>query len=106
MDDSKFHQLADQLMQDIEKVLDNFDGDADIDSEINGGILTLSFENKTKIIINKQAPLHQVWLATKAGGYHFEHRDGVWICNRSGQEFYALLNEAASTQAGEKVSFS
>ncbi|MHA7844835.1 iron donor protein CyaY [Serratia sp. D1N4] len=105
MNDSEFHQLADQLMLDIEQTLDDFDGDADIDYETNGGVMTLSFENGTKIVINRQEPLHQVWLATKTGGYHFNHRDGAWFCDRSDREFYALLSEAASAQAGETVSF-
>ncbi len=59
MNDSEFHQLADQLMLNIEETLDDFDGDADIDYETNGGVMTLSFENGTKIVINRQEPLHQ-----------------------------------------------
>ncbi|MEA7571687.1 iron donor protein CyaY, partial [Salmonella enterica subsp. enterica serovar Virginia] len=42
----------------IEERLDNWDGDSDIDCEINGGVLTISFENGSKIIINRQEPLH------------------------------------------------
>lgn len=49
MNDSEFHQLADQLMLNIEETLDDFAGDADIDYETNGGVMTLSFENGTKI---------------------------------------------------------
>ncbi len=70
MNDSEFHQLADQLMLYIEETLDSFTGDSDIDYETNGGVMTLTFENGSKIVINRQEPLHQVWLATKAGGYH------------------------------------
>lgn len=55
MNDSEFHQLADQLMLNIEETLDDFDGDADIDYETNGGVMTLSFENGTKIVINRRA---------------------------------------------------
>lgn len=55
MNDSEFHQLADQLMLNIEETLDDFDGDADIDYETNGGVMTLSFENGTKIVINRQS---------------------------------------------------
>ena len=58
MNDSEFHQLADQLMLNIEETLDDFDGDADIDYETNGGVMTLSFENGTKIVINRREPLH------------------------------------------------
>ncbi|MBT0718894.1 iron donor protein CyaY [Rosenbergiella epipactidis] len=105
MNDSEFHQQADQLLLTIEERLDEHDGDTDIDYETHGNVMTLSFENGTKIIINRQEPLHQVWLATKAGGYHFSFNDGKWVCDRTGNEFWALLAEACTVQAGESVSF-
>ncbi|MDU4266245.1 MAG: iron donor protein CyaY [Enterobacter hormaechei] len=95
MNDSEFHRLADTLWMTIEERIDDWDGDSDIDCEINGGILTLSFENGSKIIINRQEPLHQVWLA--AGD--------EWVCDRSGETFWDLLEQAATAQAGEAVSF-
>ncbi|WP_241646431.1 iron donor protein CyaY [Rosenbergiella metrosideri] len=105
MNDSEFHQQADQLLLTIEERLDEHDGDTDIDYETHGNVMTLSFENGTKIIVNRQEPLHQVWLATKAGGYHFSFNDGKWVCDRTGNEFWALLAEACTVQAGESVSF-
>lgn len=54
MNDSEFHRLADQLWLTIEEHLDDWDGDSDIDCEINGGVLTITFENGSKIIINRQ----------------------------------------------------
>ncbi len=49
-----FIALADQLWLTIEERLDDWDGDSDIDCEINGGVLTITFENGSKIIINRQ----------------------------------------------------
>jgi len=48
MNDSEFHRLADQLWLTIEERLDDWDGDSDIDCEINGGVLTITFENGRK----------------------------------------------------------
>ncbi|MBC8947605.1 MULTISPECIES: iron donor protein CyaY [Xenorhabdus] len=106
MKDSEFHQLADQLMLHLEEQLDNYDGDADIDYETNGGVMTLSFENGSKIIINRQEPFHQIWLATKNGGYHFDYRDSQWICDRSGNDFISMLAQAITEQSGEPFQFS
>lgn len=105
MNDSEFHRLADNLWQTIEERLDKWDGDSDIDCEINGSVLTLSFENGSKIIINRQEPLHQVWLAAKHGGYHFDRKNHAWVCDRHGENFWDILEQAASQQAGETVSF-
>ena len=49
MNDTEFHRTADALLQDIEAKLDDYDGDADIDCETNGGVMTLSFENGSKL---------------------------------------------------------
>ncbi|MCL6409291.1 iron donor protein CyaY, partial [Dickeya dadantii] len=69
------------------------------------GVMTLSFENGSKIVINRQEPLHQIWLATKTGGYHFTLREERWVCDRSGEDFIALLSSACSEKAGETVHF-
>ena len=37
MNDSEFHRLADTLWMTIEERIDDWDGDSDIDCEINGG---------------------------------------------------------------------
>lgn len=103
MNDSEFHHYADTLWSLIEEGVDELDIEGDIDCEINGSVLTLSFDNGSKIIINRQEPMHQVWLATKNGGYHFDYRDGEWFCDRSGQPFWDLLEQAASDQAGEPI---
>ncbi|WP_369309089.1 iron donor protein CyaY [Providencia rettgeri] len=105
MNDSEFHQRAETLLSTIEEHLDHYDGDADIDCEINGGVMTLSFEDGSKIIINKQEAFHQIWLATKQGGYHYDYQDGHWICDRSGHEFKAKLAEAIAFQSQEPFSF-
>ena len=46
----------------------------DIDSQRTGGLLELSFPDGSKIVVNTQPPLHELWLAARAGGYHFKLR--------------------------------
>ncbi|MDU5713839.1 MAG: frataxin domain-containing protein [Citrobacter freundii] len=41
----------------------------------------------------------------KQGGYHFDLKGDEWICDRSGETFWDLLEQAATQQAGEEVSF-
>ncbi|WP_075183416.1 iron donor protein CyaY [Pantoea sp. 1.19] len=108
MTDSEFHQLADEIMETVEARLErhntaNEEARFDVDYEVNGGTMNLEFDNGSAIVISRQEPLHEVWLATKKGGYHFEKRGDRWICNRSGFDFWQLLEEACSQQAGIKV---
>jgi len=79
------------------------DCEEELDNESAQGILELIFPDNSKIVINKQAPLHQVWVATKFNGHHFELRGDKWIDNRSGAEFWQFINEASTRQAGQDV---
>ena len=103
MNDSEFQQLADQLYQKIEDSIE--ESGADVDYDQNGGLLTLEFENRTKFIINRQQPLHQIWLATLENGHHYDYKAGKWVDDRSGDEFLTFLSAAIYKQSKEKVVF-
>lgn len=101
MNDSEYHKLADEFLNNLQDAIDEVEFDLDYESA--GGLVEVIFPNASKIIVNKQAPLHQIWVATKANGHHFEYEDGKWIDNRGGSELWTLLSEAATKQAGEKI---
>ncbi len=77
----------------------------DIDSQRTGGLLELSFPNGSKIIINTQPPLHEVWLAARDGGFHYRWVAGQWVNTRDGSEFVRALSQHASAQGGMQLNF-
>jgi len=97
MNDSQYNLLTDELLLTIEEAIE--DCGVDIDFEGSGGLLTLTFKNQTKIIINKQAPLHEIWVATKFNGHHFIYQNNQWIDKRGSGEFWQFLSDAVSKQA-------
>ena len=103
MTDSEFHQLVDDLLISFEEIID--DSDVELDYENSNSILTLYCRDGSQIILNKQAPLHQIWVATKANGHHFELIEDVWVDNRTQQSLSTVLTEAVSAQGGESVAF-
>lgn len=103
MNDSQYHQMVDELLIKLEEALDECA--VDIDYESASGILTLIFPDNSKIIINKQSPLQQIWVATKFNGHHFNYQGEIWIDERTDAEFWSFMDEAASKQAGKAISF-
>jgi len=103
MNESEFNQRVDDIIVQIEDAID--ESGADIDYETAGGILTLSFVNDSKIIINRQTPVKQLWLAAKSGGFHFDYDagQGCWLRDQGGEEFFTALNRYCSEQAGEAI---
>ncbi|MCW5196730.1 iron donor protein CyaY [Buchnera aphidicola (Pemphigus obesinymphae)] len=101
----EFHKITDKLMFTIQDTLDNHLGNADIDCEIQYYTMTIIFDNKSKIIINRQESLRQIWLATKKNGYHFEYKEKKWICNKSKKNFWDILTQACITESKELIQF-
>jgi CyaY protein len=107
MTDPEFLDHAELLLKAVELACDriNDEDQADIDNQRSGGMITLSFENKSQIIINLQKPLHEVWLAARSGGYHFKFDGLHWVDTKGQGEFFERLTQDASTQTGQALGF-
>ncbi len=103
MDESEFNQHVDDVIEHIEEQLDELE--TDLDYETAGGIFTVTFENNTKIIINRQTPLKQIWVATKSGGFHFDfdQETASWVKDDDGTELFKALSQYFTEQAGEPI---
>ena len=77
----------------------------DIDAGRTGGLLELAFPNGSKIVVNTQPPLQELWLAAQSGGFHFRSVGGRWIDGRDGREFFDVLSVCASEQGGRPLRF-
>ncbi len=105
--DTEFHARAGAVLAGIEATVDRWlqQDVIDIDASRTGGLLELSFPNGSKIVINTQPPLHELWLAGRSGGFHFKHADGRWLDTRSATDFYAVLSACATEQGGVGLTF-
>jgi CyaY protein len=103
MPDSDYLSRAEAVLAAVERAVD--EAEADIELERSGNVLTLEFENRTKIIVNLQPPMSEIWIAAKAGGFHYRFIEGEWRDTRSGTEFFSALTAYATEQAGEPVTF-
>ncbi|MFV1984154.1 MAG: iron donor protein CyaY [Thiohalomonadales bacterium] len=104
MTESEFNDKVDDTLIQIEDALDN--SDADLDYESAGGILTITIEsNNSKIIINRQLPLSQLWVAAKSGGYHFEYDEASqsWLNDNDQQELFEALSKYCTEQNDEVI---
>ncbi|KEQ16481.1 iron donor protein CyaY [Endozoicomonas numazuensis] len=106
MNESQYHDLLDDLMVAIEDAIE--DAELDIDYETAAGILTLTCNDNTKVILSRQTPILQLWLAAKSGGFHFDFdaEKKQWIADSNGEEFMVVLNRCLSGQYGETVELS
>lgn len=103
MTDTEFQAEVDatlvQVEEYIESLVDTLDLDAD--SMRSGNVLTLDFEDKGKMILNSQVANHELWLAAKSGGFHYQYANGEWLDTRSKKPFKTHFVELLSGQLGQ-----
>jgi CyaY protein len=102
MEETEFDAAAAAALARLERALDACT--ADIDYELQpGGVLELEFGDGSKIVVNRHAAAREIWVAARAGGFHFRHEGGRWVDTRSGEELFSALSRLASGQSGETV---
>ncbi|MES2425288.1 MAG: iron donor protein CyaY [Pseudomonadota bacterium] len=107
MTDPEFMDQAEAVLRAIEAGCDRINdaSDADVDNQRVGGMVTLTFANGSQIIVNLQKPLHEIWMAARAGGFHYKFDGSQWQDTKGQGEFFANLSRYASEQAGLGLRF-
>ena len=108
MTDIDYLNHAEKALASIELGCDRINdaSDVDIDNQRTGGMITLTFANRSQIIVNLQKPLQEIWMAARAGGFHYKFNSNHWLNTKDSSEFFAALTQYASEQAGQAVTFS
>lgn len=103
MTESEFLTLADATLNAIEAALERATDNDEIDVECSrsGNVLEIEFiNNGTKVIVNSQAPMQEMWVAAKSGGFHYKYAGHQWINTRDGSELFAALSGMVGQQGG------
>jgi CyaY protein len=107
MENSEFRGLAAAVLDSLQQQADTWFQDLDIDVEglRNGSMLTLTFLNRSPVIINIQAPLQELWVAIPGQGFHYRRRDedGRWYDIRTEESLEQTLSRICSDFAGRPM---
>ena len=106
MTETEFLTLADATLNAIEAALDRLNDQdmVDVECKRSGNVLEIEFiDNGSKVIVNSQAPMQELWVAARSGGFHYKRIDGKWINTRDGSELFAALSEITTAQGGAPV---
>jgi CyaY protein len=106
MSETEFLAQAESILARLEECLDRLNDDDIIDVECkrSGNVLEIEFlRNASKIIVNSQAPMKEMWVAARSGGFHYRCIDGQWVDTRDGTELFTALSQLVSEQGGAPV---
>jgi CyaY protein len=109
MDENEFRALADATLARLENALDRLQATSDVDFDYElkpGGIIEITCEDGSKIIVNRHAAAREIWVAARSGGFHFKPPTASgdqWLGTRDGQDLATVLTRCLSEQAGASL---
>ena len=101
MTESEFLILAESCLAQVEEMFEKaFDNDElDVECSRSGNVLTIEFVNNgSKMIVNSQAPMQEMWLAARSGGFHYKYDGQHWLNTRDGSELFITLARLGKEQ--------
>jgi CyaY protein len=109
MTDAEFLERYRQTLKTLEEAVETAinEQDKDIDYEAANDMLTLSFTNKSVVIISRQTAIQQLWMAARSGGFHFgfDPARQAWICTTTAQTLNDMLEDICRQQGGVDMHF-
>ncbi|MBC3883982.1 iron donor protein CyaY [Undibacterium griseum] len=101
MTESDFLALAESCLSQVEEMFEAaYENDElDVECSRTGNVLTIEFVNNgSKMIVNSQAPMQEMWLAARSGGFHYRYDGQHWINTRDQSELFTTLQRLAQEQ--------
>jgi len=106
MDEQAYAHLADAVFRRVQDALDAADEPDELDSDFAGDVLTITFKNGVRCVLNTQRPVRQMWLAAKARAWHFDWDGARWVDPKHPDtDLFATLAEIVREQSGRTVRF-
>jgi len=102
MDETQFEALAERALTRLEAAMEASGIDADVERK-DGGVLEIEFPDGSKMIVNRHGAAREIWVAARAGGFHFRWDGALWRDTRGGDELFAALSRLVSAQSGQPV---
>jgi CyaY protein len=97
-----FVERAERFLGRLEAAVDRLADDLDIDVLRTGNVLTLTFDNDHRIVVNSQEAAQEMWVAARSGGFHYRWNDeaGTWRDTRAGDDIQLALSRLIGLETG------
>ena len=84
------------------------DAESDLDYDNNGAMMTIKCPDRSQIILTRQPPVKQLWVATRSQGLHFDFSEELqtWVLDSDHSLLREHLEAAFADQTDETLDFS
>ncbi|MEW6128868.1 MAG: iron donor protein CyaY [Acidobacteriota bacterium] len=106
LSDAEFQQKSEATISQLEKVFSNLADTRDIDVEVTGGVLSITFEEGEpgKFIISPNSPAGQIWVSARVSSFKFNWSDerNDFVLSDTGEAIQAVMQRLTREQLGDE----
>ena len=104
MERKEFFRLSARALERIDDQLGELDRE-DLDVNLAGDVLTVSFADGAQFIINAHSAAGQIWMAAGTTAWHFDYDPPTqrWIARRTDDELMTTLARVVGDKLGRSV---
>lgn len=103
--ETEFKEKSEQAILEIERVFGEIAEQRDIDVEVEGGVLTVTFEEGEpgKFILSPNSSVRQLWLSARMSSFKFDWSEasGAFILSSSDESLKQVIIRLTREQLGD-----
>ena len=103
LSESRFEALADETLGRLMEQLADLESDR-LEVDLESGVLTMSFDDGVRYVINSHRAARQIWMAADATAWHFDWVESRWLSAKTGEELFGVVQARTSQKLGQTVS--
>lgn len=105
IDEPEFHDRAEQAIAELERAFGALAEERDIDVQVEGGVLTIIFEEGEpgKFIVSPNSSARQLWLSARASSFKFDwaDQDKQFVLAGTGETLSQAMTRLTQEQLGD-----
>lgn len=105
LDRKTFMRESTRALEHLDEVLGDLEHER-LDVQLSGDVMTLTFSDGARFIINAHSAAEQVWMAAGTTAWHFDWiaESRTWVAGKTDEELMATVARVVSEKLGEAVS--
>lgn len=106
MDEQKFRKLAEEALEQLQRVLEKATDKYEFEVDSNAGALTVEFEDPpARFVVSPNAPVRQIWVSARVKSFKLDWDEprGVFVFPADQRDLKQLMAGVIGEQLGEDV---
>ena len=105
MDENVFQSRVEEAISDLEDAFERLAEERDIDVEVQGGVLTVTFEEGEpgKFIVSPNSSAKQIWVSARVSSFKFDPADEGFVLAGTGEPLREVMTRLVREQLEDET---